>query len=201
MLQRVVCTFGQQRENRLDLTGHASLWATYIATTVASTCHHLRLRPTSLKLTAATPPFDMPSPSVTRAASRSVNNHASRHWLPAQMAAALHRMVQLRSTVRGAVEFVNELSDDYKPHALSRSPLHDMFTSLPSSLRHLATSSEGQLLQHIHCLQAGQRAGRTVGQTMLTTVAHMVSEFQFGSLRDRSTDVYRKMMTRGLHRP
>lgn len=120
------------------------------------------------------------------------------------MAAALHRMVQFKATVRGAVEFVNELSDDYKPHVLSRSSLHDMYTSLPAPLRHPATSSEGQLLQHIHCLQAGQRVGRTVGQTMLTAVEEellvqwIVREYNMNlpvtkwELKARARELYRE---------
>ena len=86
------------------------------------------------------------------------------------MSAALHRMVQLGDSVRAALTHVNDLSSSYQPHIPSRSSLHRMYTSLPPALRHPSTSSEGQLLQHIHSVQSDQRAERTDGQTMLTAV-------------------------------
>ena len=86
------------------------------------------------------------------------------------MAAALHRMVQLGESTRAAVIYINELSIDYKPHILSRSSLQRMYATLPPSLRHPSTSSEGQLLQHIHTVQGERQTERTGVQSLLTAV-------------------------------
>lgn len=159
----------QQSENRLDLLKQPLLWAQYMASATTTALQLMCRGTTSLNLNAATP-SDMTSSPATRASSKCVHSHAARHWLPAQMAAALHRKVQLGETHRAVLSYINELSNSYKPHVLSLTALHRMYTSLPPSLRHPGTSSEGQLLQHIHSVQAAQRAERTEGQTMLTAV-------------------------------
>ena len=86
------------------------------------------------------------------------------------MAAGLHRIVSLGSSHRAAVNYVNELSSAFGPHVLSKVSLKRMDDSLPAPLRHPGTSSEGQLLLHIHVLQSKRRVDHTEGILLLTAV-------------------------------
>ena len=65
---------------------------------------------------------------------------------------------------------VNSQTPPEQPHVLSRTSLRRMYGSLHASLRHPATFSEGQLLDHIHSYQATQRQQQNTGHTLLTAV-------------------------------
>lgn len=108
--------------------------------------------------------------TATRAASRQRNNYASRRWTAAQIVAGLHRVVAFGDSDRAAVAHVNShnLHDD--EHVLSRSALKRMYNTLPASLRHPSTSSEGQLLEHVQTYQSAHREQQNSGLTLLTAV-------------------------------
>ena len=112
----------------------------------------------------------MSSRSTTRAASEQLTSYASRQWTPAQMAAALHRMVEHTASERAAVRWANTHTPAEDTHVLTKSSLHRMFATLPRSLCHPDTSSEGQLLEHVHVYQASQRQQQNSGLTLLTAV-------------------------------
>ena len=115
-------------------------------------------------------PHNMSSRSTTRAASDLLQGSTPRRWLAAQMASALHRQVFFGASGREAVTWVNSRTPPDVTHCLTRSSLQRVYKTLPPSLLHPATSSEGQLLEHVHTLQSAQRAQSTTGQTLLTVV-------------------------------
>lgn len=86
------------------------------------------------------------------------------------MASGLHRMVEHDSSARAAVKWVNARTPAEDTHVLSRSSLQRMYATLPQSLRHPATSSEGQLLEHVHVYQTARRQQQNAGLTLLTAV-------------------------------
>ena len=86
------------------------------------------------------------------------------------MVAGLHRKVAHGDSDREAVAYVNSLTRPDDPHTLTRSSLQRMYGSLPASLRHPATSSEGQLLEPIHTYQTAKRQQQITGLTLLTAV-------------------------------
>lgn len=86
------------------------------------------------------------------------------------MAAGLHRKVAHGDSDREAVEHVNSRTLSNDTHCLTRSSLQRMFATLPASLRHPTTSSEGQLLEHVHTHQLEQRQQQNSGLTLLSAV-------------------------------
>ena len=86
------------------------------------------------------------------------------------MASGLHRIITGEDKPRPAVAWVNANTPAGDTHRLSRSSLLRMYATLPPSLQHPETSSEGQLLQHIHTQQAAARQQQHTGQTLLTAV-------------------------------
>jgi hypothetical protein len=112
----------------------------------------------------------MSAHTTTRAASSQTNRYASRRWSAAQIVAGLHRMVAFGDSERVAVAHVNSLTQPDDQHTLSRSSLKRMYNTLPASLRHPATSSEGQLLEHIQTYQTERRQQQNKGHTLLTAV-------------------------------
>ena len=137
----------------------SSIRRSYITTTPMHASQHTRMNTSSFLLILITS-SDMPSLLVTRAALKSVNSHAARRWLPAQMAAALHRVVTSQCNDRAATKYVNASSSEWKPHVLSRASLQRMFATLPEPLTLPDTSSEALLLQHIHSTQSARQVGR-----------------------------------------
>ena len=113
---------------------------------------------------------NMSARTPTRAALRQGNGFASRQWTAAQMAAGLHRKVAHGDSDRMAVEWVNSHTPPHSARALTRNSLQRMYATLPASLRHPATSSEGQLLEHIHSYQSAQRERQNSGLSLLTSV-------------------------------
>ena len=112
----------------------------------------------------------MSTDSPTRAAHEQRGAFASRHWSPAQMVAALHRVVAHNYSERSAVEWANSHTPSADTHCLSRSSFKRMYDSLPPSLLDSATSSEVLLLQHVQIQQGEARQQLTTGLTMLTAV-------------------------------
>ena len=86
------------------------------------------------------------------------------------MAAGLHRMVAHGAREQEAVDYVNDLTPPGDTHVLSRSSLRRMFVTLPPSLLHPDTSSEGQLLEHVQTHQSAQRQQKSAGLSLLTAV-------------------------------
>ena len=86
------------------------------------------------------------------------------------MAAGLYCMIAQNDKPGQAVRWVNAHRLPGETHKLSRSSLLRMFATVPQSLRHPATSSEGQLLEHVHSYQSAQRKVQNLGKSLLTIV-------------------------------
>lgn len=143
---------------------YGRLWATvtrFVHCNLDHSHYGLRHRSTPSPTASSAPPLAQPTQTssqyhqtmsvhtITRAASSQTNNYASRRWSAAQIVAGLRRMVAFGDSERAAVAHVNSHTQPDDQHALSSSSLKRMYNALPACLRHPATSSEGQLLEHV----------------------------------------------------
>jgi hypothetical protein len=109
-----------------------------------------------------------PNPSLTRSSSEQGFRKQAAHPTMAQLTSALHRVIELGDSIRGAASWVNAQAANVKRHRVTRTTLHRLYTSLPETLRTAHTSSEVLLLDHLQQLHSSQRQQLSCSLSLLT---------------------------------